>query len=330
MPRPLAGLDGGRHGAHGRARRRCCAAPAGSRPARPRARRRRARPPTAGGRAASRSRAARAGRWPARPAAQRAGSEQAGLARPRRTLVGLRNPGGTHGLDPTRAARRLPPPVSRATLRCAAMPNPSPRRRRQPDALSGVGVGGRAHARHPRRAGVDDRLRRGHRRSMDRLVDTRERGYVCAAPVHALMVARGRPGDARRPARLDARGARRHAARLGGEPAGREPRRPRLRARADAALQRALRRARATASGSTAAATRARSSSSRCRCAAAHPGIQIVGGYSPPFRALSARGGALVVDADQRRPSRTCSGSASVCPSRRSGWRACAIASRCR
>ena len=79
---------------------------------------------------------------------------------------------------------------------------------------------------------------------MDDLVETRERGYVCAAPVHALMVAQRRPRDAAALRGRHAGRARRHAARLGGEPARRAPRGPRLRPRADAPLQRPLRRAR--------------------------------------------------------------------------------------
>ena len=81
-----------------------------------------------------------------------------------------------------------------------------------------------------------------------------------------------RSRDAARAARLDAHGPRRHAARLGREHARRAPGQPRLRPRADVALQRPLRRARATASGCTAAATRARSSSSPCRCGASTRG----------------------------------------------------------
>ncbi len=50
---------------------------------------------------------------------------------------------------------------------------------------------------------------------MDALVANRERGYVCAAPVHALMVAHDDPEMLEALQRRDARRARRHAARVG-------------------------------------------------------------------------------------------------------------------
>ena len=61
-----------------------------------------------------------------------------------------------------------------------------------------------------------------------------------------------------------------------------------------------------------------------------HPGINIVGGYSPPFRPMTEEEEDALVDADQRRAARTCCGWASACRSRRSGWRACASGSTCR
>ena len=120
------------------------------------------------------------------------------------------------------------------------------------------------------------------------MVERRERGYVCAVAVHALMVAQDDPEM-----RAALRGATLvvpdgmplvWAANLLGE----QPRRPRLRPGADARATRSAAPSAATASGSTAAATRARSCSSRSTCARSHPGIQIVGGYSPPFRAADA------------------------------------------
>ena len=61
-----------------------------------------------------------------------------------------------------------------------------------------------------------------------------------------------------------------------------------------------------------------------------HPGIQVVGGYSPPFRALARARRRTRSSGRSTRRGRTCSGSASACPSRRSGWRACATGSTCR
>ena len=58
-----------------------------------------------------------------------------------------------------------------------------------------------------------------------------------------------------------------------------------------------------------------------------YPGMQIVGGYAPPFRPLTRRGGRRGRRRDQPRPAPTWSGSGSACPSRRSGWRACATGS---
>ena len=58
-----------------------------------------------------------------------------------------------------------------------------------------------------------------------------------------------------------------------------------------------------------------------------HPGLKIVGGHCPPFRPLDAGGGAIAWPTRSTARAPTSSGSASACPSRRSGWRACATAS---
>ena len=78
---------------------------------------------------------------------------------------------------------------------------------------------------------------------MDRMVESREPGYVIAAAVHVVMVGQEDPEvrDALLGSMPDAAG--RDAGRLGGQLARREPARPRLRARAHAPLQRSLRRA---------------------------------------------------------------------------------------
>ena len=106
---------------------------------------------------------------------------------------------------------------------------------------------------------------------MDGMIARRERGYVCAVAVHAVMVAQRDPEmrDALLGSTLTVPDGMPlvWAANLLGENLPR----PRLRPRADAPLQPALRRRRATASGSTAAATRAPWSSSRCACASATP-----------------------------------------------------------
>ena len=59
-----------------------------------------------------------------------------------------------------------------------------------------------------------------------------------------------------------------------------------------------------------------------------YPGLKIVGGYAPPFRPLDRRGGGLSsLDEINALAAPTSSGSASACPSRRSGWPRCATAS---
>ena len=328
---PLGRLDGRRHRAHGRRRRRCCAAPAGSRPARPPARRRPARPPTAGGPAASRSRAAPAGplAW-ATCCSERTGSEQAGLARPRRTLVGLRNPGGTHGLRPY--ARAVPARTLRrgaaATLltdphadsQPARAASPPPRRRptsRTRDilgvpvamvdydrAIAGDGPAGRARASAATSA---------PRRCTPLMVAQDDPEMLAALRGATLVVPDGMPPWSGRPTCS--------ASAL---------ERPRLRPRADAALQRALRRARPP----RLALRRPRpglAGAAGAGAAPAPPGHPDRGRLLAAVPAAhAAEEEAAVVDADQRGAGPTCSGSASACPSRRSGWRACATASTCR
>ena len=59
-----------------------------------------------------------------------------------------------------------------------------------------------------------------------------------------------------------------------------------------------------------------------------HPGLQIVGGHCAAVPAADRRrGGARSSPTRSTAPARTSSGSASACPSRRSGWRGCATGS---
>ena len=144
----------------------------------------------------------------------------------------------------------------------------------------------------------------------DGRMDAHDRPRASAAtsappPVHAVMVAQDDPEMRAALLGADADRARRQAARVGAQPARRAPRRPRLRPRADArATARALRRARPP----RLALRRARPGRARrsSRCAAPPPprASQIVGGYSPPFRPLTARGGGRDVAAqiNARRP----------------------------
>ena len=89
-------------------------------------------------------------------------------------------------------------------------------------------------------------------------------------------------------ARRDARGARRPAARVGAARARPPARRPRLRpgadGRATARAPRATRPPRVALRRPRPGRARA---ARRARCASAIPGLQIVGGYSPPFRPLT-------------------------------------------
>ena len=164
---------------------------------------------------------------------------------------------------------------------------------------------------------------------MDRLVTTRERGYVCVAPVHAVMEAQDDPEmlAALRGATLVVPDGIPvvWAANLLGESPRLDDRvyGPELMLRFSALC--AERGHRVWLYGG-------RDQGSLAQLALAlrerYPGIQIVGGYSPPFRALSRRGGALRGRSDQRRRARRACGSASACPSRRSGWRTCGTVSR--
>ena len=122
---------------------------------------------------------------------------------------------------------------------------------------------------------------------MDSMIEDRERGWICASLGALADRGPGRPRHAHGAHGVDDDGARRDADRLGGQPARREPARPRLRPRADAPLLRPRRRARATASGSTGAATRDARPTWRSTCARRYPGLQIVGAHSPPFRPLT-------------------------------------------
>ncbi len=164
---------------------------------------------------------------------------------------------------------------------------------------------------------------------MDGLIERRERGYVCAAPVHALMVAQDDPEmlAALRGSTLVVPDGMPvvWAANLLGERLEDRVYGPEL----------MLRYCRHSAErGHRVWLYGGRDQGSLVQLALSlrrrHPGIQVVGGYSPPFRALRADEEDAIVAPDQRGAARTCSGSASACPSRRSGWRACATASTCR
>ena len=122
------------------------------------------------------------------------------------------------------------------------------------------------------------------------------------------------PGAARRGARRRLHGAGRPAARLGAPRARPRAPGPRLRPRADGPRLRARRARPGSASTSTAAATTARSPSSRARCACAIPGLQIVGGHCPPFRAADRRRGGRDRATRSTAPAPTSSGSGSACP----------------
>ena len=280
---------------------RCCAARADTRRARPRARRRRARRRCrAAGRAASRSRAARAGRSPERAAGAAAPDASSRASPEPRMVRQLTRPPG--GLDsaPAWMNRVEPQPQGMSGPASAAAEIPTRDILGTPVALTDY------------RGAID---------AMDGMVESRERGYVCAVAVHALTVGYDDPemGEALRGATLVLPG--RHAGGLGREPARREARRPRLRARADAALQRPLRRARPP-----------RLALRRARPGLARP-ARAEPAQAPPRHQHRRRLLAAVPadDAPRRRTrsssrstrrARTCCGWASACRSRRSGWRA--------
>ena len=163
---------------------------------------------------------------------------------------------------------------------------------------------------------------------MDEMVDTRGRGYVCAAPVHAVMVAQDDPEM-----RAALAGSTLAvpdgmplvwAANLLGESLDDRVYGPELMLRYSD---------RCAEHGHRVWLYGGRDQGSLVQLALSlrrrHPGIKIVGGYSPPFRPLTARRRSSS-SSRSTRPSPTCSGSASACPSRRSGWRGCATASRSR
>ena len=129
---------------------------------------------------------------------------------------------------------------------------------------------------------------------MDRLIERRERGYVCAAPVHALMVAQDDPEML-----AALRGSTMvvpdgmpvvWAANLLGERLGDRVYGPEL----------MLRYSRHSAArGHSVWLYGGRDQGSLVQLALSlrrqHPGIQVVGGYSPPFRALASDEEATVV-----------------------------------
>ena len=167
---------------------------------------------------------------------------------------------------------------------------------------------------------------------MDGMIARRERGYVCAVAVHAVIVAQRDARDARRAARLVAHRARRHAARVGRATCSARtcPHRvygPELMRRYTARSRRAT--------GHRVWLYGGRDQGSLAQLALNlrrdNPGIRIVGGYSPPFRAADRRGGAtcVVADINADRPDVLWVGHRRAA-SRRSGWRTCASGSTCR
>ena len=165
---------------------------------------------------------------------------------------------------------------------------------------------------------------------MDQLIERRERGYVCAAPVHALMVAQDDPEML-----AALRGATMvvpdgmpvvWAANLLGERLDDRVYGPELMLRYS--RHSAARGHRVWLYGGRDQGSLVQLALSLRRL---HPGIQVVGGYSPPFRRADAPTRRRRSSrARSTRRGRTCSGWASGCRSRRSGWRACATASTCR
>ena len=181
---------------------RCCAAPAGSRRATPPARTRPARRPRGRGPAASRSRAAPAGRTPGRPAGASApdASSRASPGPRMRATIRTESAGPRLGFTlPDRSDDPPPAATSSGSERnrsCRGHPQaPDPRRPRRDDGLPRRGGCARRHGREPR----------------PRLRLRRVRPF-------AHQRARRRRDDRRVP-RREARAARRHARRLGGEPA---------------------------------------------------------------------------------------------------------------
>ena len=132
-------------------------------------------------------------------------------------------------------------------------------------------------------------------RAMDALVDTRERGYVCAAPVHALMVAQDDPEmlAALRGSTLVVPDGMPlvWAANLLGERLEDRVYGPELMLRySDRCVER----------GHRVWLYGGRDQGSLVQLALSmrrrHPGIKIVGGYSPPFRALTSEEEATLVE----------------------------------
>ena len=160
---------------------------------------------------------------------------------------------------------------------------------------------------------------------MDATIAAGERGYVCVAAVHTVMGSEEDPSCASG-ARLLPDPARRPAARLGAQRA-----RARLEDRVYGPELMARYCARSAQTGTRMYLYGGRNRGALTRLAnnlrAEHPGLRIVGGYSPPFRhstTPSATGSPRTSSA--RAP--TSSGSGSASPSRRSGWPRCAPAER--
>ena len=162
---------------------------------------------------------------------------------------------------------------------------------------------------------------------IDAAVAARHRGYVCVAAVHTVMACQEDPEL--------------RAAVLGadftvpdGQPLvwalralGHPLERSRLRPGADGPRLRARRAHRpALLPLRRPQPGRARRADARC-CGCAIPGLKIVGGYAPPFRALTDAEEEARSRSRSSAPAPTSCGSASACPSRRSGWRGCATGS---
>ena len=163
---------------------------------------------------------------------------------------------------------------------------------------------------------------------MDGMVESRETGYVCVAPVHALMVAQD---DPEMMAALQ--GASMvvpdgmplvWAANLLGEALHDRVYGPELMRRYSERC--AERGHRVWLYGGRDQGSLVQLALSLRR---SHPGIRIVGGYSPPSGRW-ARRRKRRWSSRSTTPGPTFSGSGSACRSRRSGWPACASGSTCR
>ena len=162
---------------------------------------------------------------------------------------------------------------------------------------------------------------------MDATVAARGSGYVCVAATHTVMVAQEDPELREAVLGASARRPRRPAARLGAERA-RPPRCPTA-STAPTSWPRYCERA--AEQGTRMYLYGGRNQGALVQLALnlrrRFPGLQIVGGYSPPFRDLDRRRGGRDRRRDQPLGRGRRLGRRSACPSRRSGWPRCATAS---